>query len=494
MTKRITSEDCDGNIEDIEEGRYNSHVVPVAAEDDPGYEEIDYGDCTEFEVPLGRYGSHVVPIGGSGSGSGSGMKVCNGGGLEIIGTDDAACMQIKTETDGALVLDGGVLKIDSTKLKVTTDNVYPAGTDPGLLSTLPVFTDPDGNTWNNQSDYNKWLYEDQKRQDKEIEYLKGCAFPVITDVLGSYDAMLAWGSSGANWFLLVDQSLHQNEWPDPRDEEPTSLWVNKVEYPVLSSGNAGGVNWRYQLPDNCLDHLMGEEVTVSLCDPGENYVTLEEFEKDQERQDQEIEALKNSSSVPMVYWGIMPKDAPLGALWTDQDTLKQYVHTGGGTWAQIAQCAGDGEVITEEPWIYIEDLRTIRIYSSTAWGTVNYCQKIMLYEFHYNDSHPGDITQEWEWDENNDGNWVPYKPEHDPYAITNHNYTDNSYWTYEWAPESNQGQGLDPAHPHPCTKLRVRLHNTWDTGETKVSDWAYCFLARSCVEANGDTLQPPSIC
>ena len=202
------------------------------------------------------------------------------------------------------------------------------------------------------------------------------------------------------------------------------------------------------------------------------------------------------AATQMVYWGIMPKDAPQGALWTDQDTLKQYVHTGSGTWAQVAQCTGDGETITaEEPWIYITDLRTMRQYSSTAWGSVKNCQKIMLYEWHYNDAHPGDVTQEWEWDENNDGNWVPYKPENDPYAFTDHNFTNNSYWTYQDAPESNDGTlEMDPAHPHPCTKLRVRLHNTWDTGETEVSEWAECFLAKSCVEANGETLQPPSTC
>ena len=170
MTKKITSEDCEGNIEDIEDGRYNSHVVPVSAEADPGYEELDYGDCTEFTVPLGRYGSHVVPIAGGG-GNGSFMKACADGGLKIVGTGDAACMAIKTEPDSALVLDGGVLKIDSTKIKVTSDNVLAPGTDPGLVSNVPVFTDPDGNTWSNQSDYNIWLYEEQKRQDEDLENL-----------------------------------------------------------------------------------------------------------------------------------------------------------------------------------------------------------------------------------------------------------------------------------------------------------------------------------
>ena len=105
-----------------------------------------------YEVPTGRYVKHVVNVCGTASTGGSGMKVCNGGGLELVGSGDAQCMQIITEPDSAFVLDNGILKIDSTKDKVTSDNVFPAGTDPGLVSTLPVFTDPDGNVWNNQSD------------------------------------------------------------------------------------------------------------------------------------------------------------------------------------------------------------------------------------------------------------------------------------------------------------------------------------------------------
>lgn len=129
---------------------------------DENGQTINGGDS--YEVPTGRYVKHVVNVCGTAStGSGSGMKVCNGGGLELIGSGDTACMQIRTETDGALVLDGGFLKIDSTKLKVTTDNVYPAGTDPGLLSTLPAFIGPGGESWSTQQDYNLWVYDELKK-------------------------------------------------------------------------------------------------------------------------------------------------------------------------------------------------------------------------------------------------------------------------------------------------------------------------------------------
>ena len=162
MTKRITSEDCEGNIEDIEDGRYNTHVVPVSAEDDPGYEDIDYGDCTEFTVPLGRYGSHVVPIGGSGGGSGA---ACLNGGLKGgTNSNGEPCLSVNLKAGGALVLQNGKLAIDTTKLKITTDQVYPSGTNTGI-----VITGPDGESWRTQYDYNQWLYTDKERQDELIE-------------------------------------------------------------------------------------------------------------------------------------------------------------------------------------------------------------------------------------------------------------------------------------------------------------------------------------
>jgi len=66
MTKRISSETCEGQTVVVPDGRYLKHGVEVTKEDDPGYEEIDYTDCTEITVPSGRYVKHVVDIGGGG--------------------------------------------------------------------------------------------------------------------------------------------------------------------------------------------------------------------------------------------------------------------------------------------------------------------------------------------------------------------------------------------------------------------------------------------
>ena len=170
MTKKLTSEDCEGNIEDIEDGRYNSHVVPVSAEDDPGYEELDYSDCTEFTVPLGRYGSHVVPIGGAGGGV-SGAACPNGGLKGGTTIDGKACLSLNLKPGGAIILQGGQLAIDTSKLKITTDQVFPSSTDTGI-----VIDSPGGESWDTQYDYNQWLYgeqeqlkEDQERQDDLID-------------------------------------------------------------------------------------------------------------------------------------------------------------------------------------------------------------------------------------------------------------------------------------------------------------------------------------
>jgi hypothetical protein len=198
----------------------------------------------------------------------------------------------------------------------------------------------------------------------------------------------------------------------------------------------------------------------------------------------------------MVHYGDKPPaHAPIGALFTDAATLKQFTQTSPGIWVENTSCGAGAGTAVEEPWIYISDFRTTRVYESNAWGSSKNKQRIIFYEWHYNDRYESTVTSEWEWDELGDGNWVSYNPVNDPYALTNHNFTNNNYWEYFWAPESADGAGpIDPAHPHPCTKLRGRLINTWNDGKSKTSDWVECYLGRSAVPANGDTLKPPSVC
>lgn len=200
--------------------------------------------------------------------------------------------------------------------------------------------------------------------------------------------------------------------------------------------------------------------------------------------------------VQMVYWGVLPKEAPAGALWTDQDTYKQFVYNG-NEWVEITSCTGDGEGGTPEtPWIRIEELRVVRQYygPSQSNSPDGFVAKIMIYEFHYEDELPSTITQEWEWDEVGDGNWVPLDLMSDP-NITADGYQTYYYWLYNWAPENlNDNTGLDPAHPFPCAKVRVRLNNAWDDGTNEDSEWMECWIGKAASPKYGTTHQPPSIC
>ena len=298
MTKRITSEDCEGNIKDIEDGRYNSHVVPVAAEDDPGYVEIDYADCTEFTVPLGRYGSHVVPIGGTGGGGNGEIldnSICPGGGLQHnVNVDGSHCIALNLKPGGAIIIDNDQLAIDTTKLKVTTDNVYPAGTNPGI-----VYTGPDGEVWDTQEDYNQWLYdtisnaepyddsalwEDQKRQDEELEEFKESLkcepetyavtpdFPLEGEIHFNSGDLINLHESTFGMFSVGDALVIEGErctityaGTHLQGNPPNQYWSIKAAVP---------------------DHIKQlSEVTIDTCDTTD-YVTRNEFNLDQKRQDE----------------------------------------------------------------------------------------------------------------------------------------------------------------------------------------------------------------
>ena len=139
--------------------------------------------------------------------------------------------------------------------------------------------------------------EDQQRQDDAIEELQdktslSCHAPPLTDVLTSgLNDPLHWSMSGTgsdpHWKITVREELHQGSWPRPNNITTKSIWVNNEEYPCLDVGNQSGSHWTYELGQGKLDHLVGQEVTVSLCQAGVPWVTHQELEEDQERQDEE---------------------------------------------------------------------------------------------------------------------------------------------------------------------------------------------------------------
>ena len=260
MTKKITSEDCEGNIEDIEDGRYNSHVVPVSAEDDPGYEEIDYGDCTEFTVPLGRYGSHVVPIGGAGGGGGG--SACPNGGLKGGTTVDGKdCLSLNLKPGGAIILQGGQLAIDTTKLKITTNQVFPSGTDTGI-----VISGPDGESWATQYDYNQWLYEEQKRQDEDLENLDLSDYVTQTEFLHDQQRQ--------DLAFIVAQDKQDEQWAADQQRQDNAIQQNKEDINKSVDPDDNSVTYRFVTHD---------ELDVSQSEQNDALA------EDQQRQDEEIE-------------------------------------------------------------------------------------------------------------------------------------------------------------------------------------------------------------
>jgi hypothetical protein len=137
----------------------------------------------------------------------------------------------------------------------------------------------------------KQFKDEQDRQDQEIEDLKngGCAYDTATATLEVYASQntggIFWDES--NLRLFVGHYLHDG-WPGPTGT--TEISVNGDAYNVVDTGNIGGHMWYYELEES-LNSLVGAEVSVSLC-ISPDYITREEFEEDQERQDNRITELE----------------------------------------------------------------------------------------------------------------------------------------------------------------------------------------------------------
>ena len=78
---------------------------------------------------------------------------------------------------------------------------------------------------------------------------------------------------------------------------------------------------------------------------------------------------------------------PEGAIFTDEDTLKQYVNDG-TYWVEHANCTGEGtDQNTSKTWsIYQANVRNIFTVPAALETTIM-CPKIMVYEFNYEDEY-----------------------------------------------------------------------------------------------------------
>ena len=338
--------------------------------------------------------------------------------------------------------------------------------------------------FNNQQEYNVWLYEQLVNLDGCVpEEPDGCKPEQLEHKNfnnaqangvqpGEFYATTENGRPGETRVMVSEEFMGLQDgdsiWIECKEYTPDQY--EKTDYPSSKYVKFYVPGEPSQFPP------IGETVEVSDCDP------------------------ECPESAPqMVFYGVKPPDeAPVGAIFTDENTIKSFVHQGEGVWVEHTSCVGDGEGgggTEERPWVRIDDWRVVRDYvgSSQSNSPDGFTAKILLWDVPCNEIYPHTLTQEWEWDAVGDGNWVAYDLLNDPNAWADR-YDDLWFWRYRYSPEDYDGNGMDPSHPHPCAKVRCRVKNEWDNGEFEYSNWAEFWIGRAASPIYDHPHQPPTVC
>ena len=143
--------------------------------------------------------------------------------------------------------------------------------------------------------------KEQAEQDKKIEELGSDISELNDSIFGSCEyedkagTLAEYDGRGGIQYSTTGKKIYLNQyakegWPEPSDE--TEITINGDVYEVVGVGVASGYNYFYELKVG-IGELLDTEVTVSYCSPQAAFVTPEQLEEDQERQDAEIEAIKD---------------------------------------------------------------------------------------------------------------------------------------------------------------------------------------------------------
>jgi hypothetical protein len=228
----------------------------------------------------------------------------------------------------------------------------------------------------------KQFNEEQARQDDEIEALKqgDCPYATATSELEAYSGQntggLFWDSSNSR--LFVGHYLHDG-WPSPSGT--TEISIDGDAYDVVDTGNFGGHMWFYQI-DGDISSLVGTTIDVSLCIPPD-YITREEFEEDQERQDLKITELQEEidaiapvvDSGTWIYNGIQstadanPTSGKFYLQYKDPNTNNVSVVT---TYSQANQIVVHNTDATgnNNTWADVEAGEYVQLYDNNDDGTL----------------------------------------------------------------------------------------------------------------------------
>lgn len=112
--------------------------------------------------------------------------------------------------------------------------------------------------------------------NKDFKYIFVCATPILSTELASYtgtsnSVQIQWSANQSQeGMVFVHNSIHKGEWPYPSGTPMlyvTDSTGNVMTVQVLSTSNVSGYHWKYNTDPNILDHLVGTNVSISLCDP-----------------------------------------------------------------------------------------------------------------------------------------------------------------------------------------------------------------------------------
>lgn len=228
----------------------------------------------------------------------------------------------------------------------------------------------------------KLFKDDQDRQDQEIEDLKngGCAYDSAVSTLETYSGQnqggIFWDVS--NYRLYVGHYMHDG-WPSPTGT--TEISINGDTYSVINTGNFGGHMWYYVLEED-ISSLVGNEVTVSLCIPPD-YITREEFEEDQQRQDNKITELEEEldAIAPVVdsgTWIYNGTQSTVDANPTSGKFYLQYKDLNTNTTSVVTSYSQANQIVVHNTdatgnnntWANVEAGEYVQLYDNNDEGTI----------------------------------------------------------------------------------------------------------------------------
>lgn len=317
--------------------------------------------------------------------------------------------------------------------------------------------------FNNQQEYNVWLYD-------QLVALDGC----VPDAPDEPDGCKPEQLEHKNFNNAQSNGVQPGEFYATTEngrpgetrvmvseefmgiEDGDSIWIECKEYTPDHYEKTDYPTSKYVKfyvpgdPDQF--PAIGETVEVSDCDP------------------------ECPESAPqMVFYGVKPPDeAPVGAIFTDENTIKSFVHQGEGVWIEHTPCVGDGEDGGNPNGAYInfnpssetdEEVRVYVIPHASQYG--------IAVSTVYNNT--GLYTERWEIDPEGDGNWGDARND---FTSDQRNDFSIGSGTSGWStyimglPGNHGGNGNDPStwpNPKwPNLKVRCKCFNDVDHDELTV--------------------------